>query len=149
MSLLTKLFSKKAPQPDNQLSNPRYAQSPITFFFESYILDVLGQLPGERSDKIQSMNLQKVFNTQASEWREVIRETLHLSTTIEIAILDLWYTNQEVAKQRGVEYAPLAFAQNFNDEYQRDESKVDVWSAETLAAAKARIAMFGIPAARR
>jgi len=122
------------------LSNPRYAKNPIAFFFESYILDVIGHLPPERSEKIQSMNLQKVFQTGAREWREVVRETLHLSNTIDIAILDLWYTNQDLAAQRRVEYTPLAFAQDFSDEYEKDGSKVDVWPPGALASAQARIA---------
>ncbi len=122
------------------LSNPRYAKDPIAFYFESYILTVIGHLPPDRSDKIQSMNLQKVFRTEAREWKEVVRETLHLSKTVDIAILDLWYTNQELAAQRQVEYTPLAFAQDFNDKYQKAGSKVDVWSPGTLAAAQARIA---------
>ena len=121
------------------LSNPRYAKNPVAFFFESYILDVIGHLSPERSEKIHSMNLQKVFNTRASEWREVVREMLHLSNTIDIAILDLWYTNQDLATQRRVEYTPLAFAQNFSDEYQKEGSKVDVWPPGTLASARSRI----------
>jgi hypothetical protein len=121
-------------------SNPRYAKNPIAYFFESYILDVIGHLPPERSEKIQSINLQKVFNTGAREWREVVRETLHLSNTIDIAILDLWYTNQDLAAQRRVAYTPLVFAQDFSDKYQKDGSKVDVWPPGALASAQARIA---------
>jgi hypothetical protein len=150
MNLFAKLFGKK-PLPDesgNPLSNPQYANNPIALFFESYVLDVLGQLPTERSNKFQSMNLQKVFKTEASEWRDVIRETLHLTPTIDIAILDLWYTNQELARQRKVEYTAPAFAQDFSDQYQRDDSKVDVWTPEALEAAKARVAVFGRPARR-
>lgn len=122
------------------LSNPRYAKNPVAFFFESYILNVIGHLPPDRSDKIQSMNLQKVFKTEAREWKEVVRETLHLSKTIDVAILDLWYTNQDLAAQRKVEYTPLAFAQDFTDQYEKDGSKVDVWPPGALAAAQSRVA---------
>jgi hypothetical protein len=121
------------------LSNPRYSKNPMAFFLESYVLDVIGHLPPDRSEAIQSMNLQKVFKTEAREWRAVIRETLQLSNTVNVAILDLWYTNQDIAAQRKVEYTPLAFAQDFTDEYQKDGSKVDVWPAGALAAAQARI----------
>jgi hypothetical protein len=122
------------------LSNPRYSKNPMAFFFESYVLDVIGHLPPARSEAIQSMNLQNVFKTEAREWRAVVRETLHLSNTVNVAILDLWYTNQDLAAQRKVEYTPLAFAQDFTDEYQKDGSIVDVWPAGALAAAQARIA---------
>jgi len=151
MDLFGRLFGKKPPPEldGGLLSSPRYAADPIAILFENYILDVLGQLPTETSDQIQSLNLQKVFNTEAAEWRDVIRETLHLSPTIEIAILDLWYANQEIARQRQVEYTPMAFAQDFNDQYQKEGSKVDVWTPETLEAAKARVAVFGRPAPNR
>lgn len=145
VNLFAKLFSKK-PLPersDKPLSDPRYASNPMALFFENYILDVLGQLPDEKSEKIQSMNLQKVFNTESSAWRDVIRETLHLSPTIDVAILDLWYTNQELARQRKTAYPAEDFARDFNDQYQKEGSQVDVWTPESLQAAKARVAMFG------
>ena len=81
----------------NPLEQPRYKQNPIYLFFESFVLDTIGYLPRERSTGIQSMNLQKVFKTRAVEWHAVLREKLHLSETIDIAILDLWYRNQDIA----------------------------------------------------
>ncbi|HEX3129065.1 MAG TPA: hypothetical protein VH394_17155 [Thermoanaerobaculia bacterium] len=147
MNPFAKLFGKKPPaaQDVSPSADRRYASNPIALFFESYVLDVLGQLPTEKSEKIQSLNLQKVFKTEASEWRDVIREALHLSPTIDIAILDLWYTNQGLARQRKVEYSAIAFAQDFHDQYLKEDSKVDVWTPETLEAAKARVAVFGRP----
>ena len=121
------------------LEIPRYKENPIYLFFESYILDVIGHLPRERSEGIQSMNLQKVFKTAASEWHSVLRETLDLSPTIDIAILDLWYRNQDIAKSQGLEYAPEHFAVNFADEYMKDGSQVDIWPPGALEAAKLRI----------
>ena len=68
-----------------------------------------------------------------------MRETLHLSNTIDIAILDLWYSNQDLAAQRGIEYSPMMFAQEFTDQYQKEGSKVDVWPPGALEKARARI----------
>lgn len=123
----------------SQLEQPRYKQNPVYIFFENYILDVVGHLPRERAERIQSMNLQKVFKTNAVEWRAVIRETLHLSPTIDIAILDLWYRNREIARSQGIEYAPEQFAANFTDEYMKEGSQVDVWPPGALEAAQKRI----------
>lgn len=85
------------------------------------------------------MNIQKVFGTKASEWRSVIEETLHLSDTIDIAILDLWYRNREHFKTDAGEYDPVWFSQILTDEYMKDGSQVDVWSEGSLESAKERI----------
>ena len=119
--------------------HPRYGQNPIYLFFESYIQDVIGYLPKEKSESIQEMNIQKVFGTEATEWREVLKETLHLSDTIDIAILDLWYRNREHFKTENGEYDPVWFSQIFTDEYMKEGSQVDVWPEGALEAAKRRI----------
>ena len=122
------------------LSEPRYKDSPINLFFEDLILDVLGQLPPGDAEKLQAMDLQRVFNTKASDWREVVREVLHLSDTIEVAIWDLWLRNRENLRREGLNLHPLAFSQDFVDHYFADDSKVDVWTPATLEAARKRIA---------
>jgi hypothetical protein len=120
----------------------RYKDNPINIFFEDLILDVLGQLPAERSSVVQALNLQKVFSTQESEWKAVIRETLHLSETFDIAVLDLWIRNREHYAETAEGYR--AFAQNFADMYMVDDSRVDVWPDGALSAAKDRIRKFKI-----
>lgn len=47
--------------PINSLEQQRYKQNPVYIVFESYILDVIGHLPPDKSKTIQSMNLRKVF----------------------------------------------------------------------------------------
>lgn len=136
---------KSRPKPStkeksNTLNDhPRYGENPIYLFFEDYILDVMGELPPEKSEKYQEMNLQSVFNAESSEWKEVIQETLNLSDTIEIAILDLWYRNREIGRKEGMEYEPRQFAIDFTDHYMKDDSKVDVWEDDALQLAKERI----------
>ena len=85
------------------------------------------------------MNLQKVFKTKAAEWHESLREVLGLSPTIDIAILDLWYRNQDIARVQGIEYPAEQFAMNFTDEYMKEGSLVDIWPPGALEAAKQRI----------
>lgn len=121
-------------------SHPRYQKNPIHLFFEAYIQDVVGELPQEKSQQYQDMNLQSVFNTKASDWKDVIKEVLQLSETIEIAILDLWYTNNEISLKEDLEYDAIQFSMNFVDQYFKDDSKVDVWEGNALESAKARIA---------
>lgn len=119
--------------------HPRYGENPIYLFFEAYVQDVIGFLPKEKSDSIQNMNIQKVFGTQASEWHAVIEEKLHLSSSVDTAILDLWYRNREHFKSESGEYDPVWFSQIFTDEYMKDDSQVDVWPEGALEAAKERI----------
>ena len=132
----------KRPKPATVSEHPRYAKQPINLLFEAFVLGVIGHLPDEKRQTLQAMNLQRVFNTRASEWRAVLRETLHLSDTIEVAILDLWYQNREALRQQAQEYHPVAFSQDFADHYLAEDSKVDVWPGDSLEAAKNRIAAY-------
>ena len=132
-------FSKKT-KPATISDHPRYAKQPINLLFEALVLEIIGHLPDAKRQTLQAMNLQKVFNTQATEWRAVLRETLHLSDTIEVAVLDLWYRNRDALRNQGQEYDPVAFSQDFADNYFADDSKVDVWPEGALDEAKKRIA---------
>ena len=131
-------FRKKNTSP--VVAADRYQANPINLFFEDLILDILGRLPAERSVAIEKMNLQKVFSTRASEWKDVIRETLRFSVTFDVAVWDLWIQNRN-------QYSDSAdgdrrFAQNFTDMYMSEGSKIDVWPEGALNAAKARIGSF-------
>lgn len=129
-------FQKKQTKP-SVFDNPRYKANPIYLFFEAYILDVIGKLPPEKSASIQAMNLQQTFSTKATEWRDILREVLHLSETIDIAILDLWIRNRTCYDDTNQGY--YAYAQDFTDRFMADDSKVDVWPDGALSAAKERI----------
>ena len=129
-------FKKKQPKPSVR-ENTRYKDNPIYLFFEDYILDVIGKLPTDMSASTQSMNLQQTFSTQTSEWRDVVRDVLQLSQTIDIAILDLWVRNRTGYDDTNQGY--LAFAQDFTDKYMEDDSVIDVWADGALEAAKERI----------
>jgi len=120
------------------LEHPRYKDKPAILFFENFILDLIGQLEPERQEYLASLNLHKVFNTKATEWREVVREALQLSDTIEIAILDRWLRLQEANDP----IAPLDFAMQFSDDYFADNSTVDVWDEATFCEAVSRIEKY-------
>ena len=85
------------------------------------------------------MNLQKVFKTQASAWKAVIRETLLLSDTIDIAIQDLWYQNREDFMNNEGQFDTYLFSQVFTNEFMEDGRMLDVWPPGALDAAQARI----------
>ena len=120
-------------------SDPRYTNKAMLLLFEALVLDTLGCLPADDRAAIEQMPLQRMFGTTASEWRTVVAETLHLSPTFEVAVLDLWYRNSDEAQQKGVSYEPRSFAREFVDHYLEPGSRVDVWTDDALASAQERI----------
>jgi hypothetical protein len=127
----------------NAFDHPRYKENPMNLLFEQFILDTIGQLPADKLRGIEQMDLPRRFNTKAPDWRGAIIETLHLSDTIKVAILDLWYRNQEIGKQQSIGYDPTQFAMDFVDHYYAEGSRVDVWEGDALQAARERIARHG------
>lgn len=118
----------------------RYKVAPIKRFVDTYVLDVVGALSPEASSAMGHVDLQRIFNTMAADWRGALRETLDLSETFDIAILDLWYRWVDATAAEGRTPSPQEFAAGFTDNYFVEGSKIDVWTPESLEAAKARIA---------
>ena len=120
------------------------AERPLDYFFELYIINVLEKLPVESTAALGEFNSKhpSFFESTEGNWQAFVKEQLHLSDTIEIAIWDLWIRNSDNAKNNGWVYHPWHFAQNFVDNYFSEDSKVDVWEGDSLALAKNRIAKF-------
>jgi len=118
----------------------RYKNEPIKRLVDAYVLDVVGALPLSSEATLERMNLQRVFKTKASEWHQVLRETLGLSDTFDTAILDLWLRWNAAARAEGKPYSAELFASQFTDNYFVDGSQIDVWPPGALEAAKMRIA---------
>jgi hypothetical protein len=110
--------------------------------FASYVLSVLGKLPPEKDAVAVEVapRLQAALKTRASEWKAIVSESLHLSDTIELAVLDLWYTNADRATAAGTALDPEAFAAAFVEKYAEEGSTVDVWPGDSLARARERVA---------
>lgn len=130
-----KLFSwKKKPEPQKTDMN-------INVFFKAFILDALKELPTEKNDMIEKMNLDKVFSTDFNDWKKTIKKVLNLSESIEIAIKDLWLRNSEIVKNDRNELNADQFADLFIENYYAENSKIDIWEKESdLNNAKKRIA---------
>jgi hypothetical protein len=130
---LDELFQVLAPY--------HHEQRPLDLFFEFYIIDVLGYLPGATDTAIRQLieKFPAFFSSTNGVWRLGIERELNLSETIDVAILDLWLRNSHLAKGNGWFYHPWHFAKNFLDNYFVDGSKIDVWAGNALELAKARI----------
>lgn len=112
---------------------------PIELFFEFYILKVLGVLPAESDDAVRAFVERHPFFGTGADWCAGVRQQLHLSDTIDIAILDLWYINRKKAIAQNWVYHPWHYAMNFIENYFKDGSRVDVWEGDALTLAKQRI----------
>ncbi len=121
------------------LEHPRYKEAPVLLFFENYILDVLGKLPHEKQNTLQEIDLQRVFGTRATAWKDVVREVLQLSSTIDLAILDEWYKAIEAAEQQAGDIDAHRFCQAFVDAYFAENSTLDVWDEASLLKARERV----------
>ncbi len=125
---------------ESWLDDSRYRENPIYLFLELYVVSVLGRLPEEESDWVDSLNLSDVFETEATEWRDVVQEVLDLSDTMEVAIWHRWIRNGKDYYDNHDGYA--AFAQDFTDDYMDDDSTVDVWTKASYARAVSEIEAF-------
>ena len=118
------------------LQNPRYKDAPVYLFFEKYVLDVIGQLAADKKEILQDLELQSIFGTKTSDWKDVVKEVLQLSTTIDIAILESWYKKNRQFQENDLEIDAELFSKEFVDAYFEENSKVDVWTEDTLQKAK-------------
>jgi hypothetical protein len=134
-----KIFGKKKEIDKNSPTSQHYEETPINILFGNFILSTINRLPKEKNEQLNAMNLAKVFHTEPKDWRLVLKQVLHLSDTIEIAILDLWYENQEKALQRNVEYMPNQFVADFINSFLSTNSQIDAWDSNSLNRAKERI----------
>ncbi len=118
------------------LQDPRYKDTPVYLFFENYVLNVTGALPADKQDILQNINLQEIFSTQSSNWKDAVKEVLHLSSTIDIAIMYQWHLYLEKTDSESQEPNSQTFSRSFVDAYFTKDSKIDVWTEESLMVAK-------------
>lgn len=139
MKYLLKIFGKKKDIIKNPPISQRYEETPINILFGNFILSTIDKLPKEKYEQLNAMNLAKVFHTEPKDWKLVLKQVLHLSDTIEIAILDLWYENQERALQQKITYLPNQFVVDFINRFLSADSQIDIWNDDSLNRAKERI----------
>lgn len=142
MKYFLKIFGKKKEANKSLPTGKLYEETPINILFGNFILDTIDKLPKEKNEQLNAINLAKVFNTETKDWKLVLKQVLHLSDTIEIAILDLWYENQEKASQQNTEYLPGQFAIDFIENFLTADSKIDIWNSDSLIRAKERIKKY-------
>ena len=118
------------------LQDPRYKDTPVYLFFEKYILNVIGCLAADKQDILKNINLQEIFNTRSTNWQDVVCEVLHLSSTIDIAIMYQWHLYLEKMQDTAEEVDAVKFSKQFVDDYFSEDSDIDIWTDESLMQAK-------------
>lgn len=118
------------------LQDPRYKDAPVYLFFEKYILNVIDCLAAEKQDILKNINLQEIFNTRSTNWQDVVCEVLHLSSTIDIAIMYQWHLYLEKMQDAAEEVDAIKFSKQFVDDYFSENSDIDIWTDESLMQAK-------------
>ena len=134
-------FGKKE-KPEAIFEDPRYKEKPVLLLFEIYVLDVIGRLIPEKRQGIQELNVKEIFNTKSGHWKSALREVLQLSTTIETAILNSWYTKLDENGGTDENIDPESFSKEFSDRYFEEDSQADVWAEGELEKAKERITEY-------
>jgi hypothetical protein len=126
--------------PSSALPPPHL--SPLGALFVNYIRFLLGGLPPDVENSLVELapRLQRRFKTEAGHWKGVVEEALHLSPTIEVAIFDAWYATLDAERARKTRLTVLDFARRFVDHYLAPHSRLDTWTPDVLAQARARIA---------
>jgi len=123
--------------PRSILEHPRYKENLSDFFFEMLIVDTIAPLDPEAIAWVA-----EILKCGADSWRAKVRARLTLADTIDVAILDLWYRNREIAQTQGIDLDVQSFSIHFVDNYYKEESAVDHWGPGALEDAKARIASY-------
>ncbi len=120
------------------------SERPLDYFFELYVVNTLNKLPKESLHALDEFSAKhpSFFESTNGDWKAYVVSSMHLSEIISVAIWDLWITNSSAACKDGWTYHPWHFAQNFVDNYSHNDSQVDMWTEESLRAAKERIRIY-------
>ncbi|HEX5106230.1 MAG TPA: hypothetical protein VFV87_20565 [Pirellulaceae bacterium] len=100
--------------PSPHAEPERYQGRPLLIVLENYVLDCIGKLPPDSSEKLSKL-MQDVLGG-GPDWRQTLRETLHLDPALDGELQRLWTTNAQLAKQDGIELHPVQFAKMVVDE---------------------------------
>lgn len=100
--------------PSPHAEPERYQGRPLVVVLENYILDAIGKLPPESSQKLSLLMRDALGGS--SDWKQTIRELLHLDEALDGELRELWSKNAELAKSAGIELHPVQFAKMVVDE---------------------------------
>ena len=92
----------------------RYQGRPLVIVLENYILDCIGKLPPGSSQELAKLMQQALGG--GPDWKQTIRDMLHLDARLDQELRDLWDRNEALAREQGQELHPVQFARMVVDE---------------------------------
>jgi hypothetical protein len=112
------LFTKKPPAhellPTADAEPERYAGRPLLIVLESYVLDCISALQPDKHALARSV-VQRVWGG-GDDWRETVRTQLHLESSLDESLRDMWSRNQELTRQHNQPLTPIQFAKMIVDQ---------------------------------
>jgi hypothetical protein len=104
-----------APELPSPHAEPeRYQGRPLLVVLENYVLDCIGKLSPESSQKLAGL-MQEALGG-GPDWKQTLREMLQLDPSMDEELRKLWTTNEALARQQGIELHPVQFAKMVVDE---------------------------------
>lgn len=92
----------------------RYEGKPLLRLIESYALSVIGELP-EDSEAAVRLVVQRLWGTDAPDWRASFRKELYWTASIDETIRENWVAYQAAARAAGVTNSAVEFSKIFAD----------------------------------
>ena len=103
-----------ADLPSPHAEPERYQGRPLLVVLENYVLDCIGKLPAESSQKLSGLMQQALGG--GPDWKQTLREMLQLDPSMDNELCALWTKNEALARQQGIELHPVQFAKMVVDE---------------------------------
>jgi hypothetical protein len=94
--------------PSAQAEPDRYKGRPLLLVMENYVLDCIGELGQDKQEGIRKI-VQKVWSG-SSDWKQTVREQLHLQPAVDENIRQMWDNNKRIAKDNSTTLDPIQFA---------------------------------------
>ncbi|GAA4482119.1 hypothetical protein [Gluconacetobacter asukensis] len=99
------------------IPNSRYDGKPLLRLLELYVLNSINELSQVDRQTLERMEprLHAIYGGGGT-WHEAIAAALSMSLDVPKVIQDMWISNQETAKKKGVILSPQMFAEMFVDQ---------------------------------
>lgn len=102
---------------DKNFYEKRYEGKPFLLLLDSYVLDVIGELPATKAENLRKMEpfLQKTFKHPGKAWRDIVVLLLNFPSHVEESIRSNWAKNQKAAAEAGLALMAEEYAIQFVD----------------------------------
>lgn len=101
------------PDDPTKKINTRYDKKPLLIVLDHYVLHCIGALTPERYQVTQKL-VQRAFGGGV-DWKQTVRQVLHLEDSLDEHLRTQWKRNQEKARTHGAVLHPAQYAESVVD----------------------------------